>query len=146
MSQVTHNMMSGKVFNLHMIKFLAFQVVKRTFPLSNCTTRSRKLNALVYLKHLKESQANSMCSVKIQFFLFLLNFLLILFPYILPSCLLLIRKFKRQLITRQTASPYEILFFFFFEGSYFIFFFPFIFISWRLITLQYCSGFCHTLT
>ena len=27
-----------------------------------------------------------------------------------------------------------------------IFFFPFIFISWRLITLQYCSGFCHTLT
>ena len=26
-----------------------------------------------------------------------------------------------------------------------ILFFP-IFISWRLITLQYCSGFCHTLT
>ena len=26
------------------------------------------------------------------------------------------------------------------------FFFPFIFISWRLITLQYCSGFWHTLT
>ena len=25
------------------------------------------------------------------------------------------------------------------------FFFSFIFISWRLITLQYCSGFCHTL-
>ena len=31
------------------------------------------------------------------------------------------------------------------EGGHFIFF-PFIFISWRLITLQYCSGFCHTLT
>ena len=29
---------------------------------------------------------------------------------------------------------------------FFFFFFPFIFISWRLITLQYCSGFCHTLT
>ena len=30
---------------------------------------------------------------------------------------------------------------------FFIFnFFSFIFISWRLITLQYCSGFCHTLT
>ena len=29
---------------------------------------------------------------------------------------------------------------------FFIFFSPFIFISWRLITLQYCSGFCHTLT
>ena len=27
-----------------------------------------------------------------------------------------------------------------------IFFFSFIFISWRLITLQYCSGFSHTLT
>ena len=26
------------------------------------------------------------------------------------------------------------------------FFFSFIFISWRLITLQYCSGICHTLT
>ena len=26
------------------------------------------------------------------------------------------------------------------------FLFSFIFISWRLITLQYCSGFCHTLT
>ena len=26
------------------------------------------------------------------------------------------------------------------------FFFPFIFISWRLITLQYYSSFCHTLT
>ena len=25
----------------------------------------------------------------------------------------------------------------------FIYFFPFIFISWRLITLKYCSGFCH---
>ena len=30
--------------------------------------------------------------------------------------------------------------------SLYLFFFPFIFISWRLITLQYCSGFCHTLT
>ena len=27
-----------------------------------------------------------------------------------------------------------------------LFFFSFIFISWRLITLQYCGGFCHTLT
>ena len=30
--------------------------------------------------------------------------------------------------------------------SYLSFFFTFIFISWRLITLQYCSGFYHTLT
>ena len=32
------------------------------------------------------------------------------------------------------------------SGSSAFSFFPFIFISWRLITLQYCSGFCHTLT
>ena len=41
------------------------------------------------------------------------------------------------------------LFIFFFELFVFLFFpliFSFIFISWRLITLQYCSGFCHTLT
>ena len=32
------------------------------------------------------------------------------------------------------------------QGSPSNFFFPFIFISWRLITLRYCSGFCRTLT
>ena len=32
------------------------------------------------------------------------------------------------------------------HSSILFFFFSFIFISWRLITLQYCSGFCHTLT
>ena len=42
--------------------------------------------------------------------------------------------------------------FFFFYFFFFLFFFQyeffflFIFIHWRLITLQYCSGFCHTLT
>ena len=29
---------------------------------------------------------------------------------------------------------------------YFTFFFKFIYFNWRLVTLQYCSGFCHTLT
>ena len=33
-----------------------------------------------------------------------------------------------------------------FIGFFICSFFSFIFISWRLITLQYCSGFCHTLT
>ena len=28
----------------------------------------------------------------------------------------------------------------------FLYLFNYFFISWRLITLQYCSGFCHTLT
>ena len=40
------------------------------------------------------------------------------------------------------GEPTEVFFLFFFCS----FFFSFIFISWRLITLQYCSGFCHTLT
>ena len=30
--------------------------------------------------------------------------------------------------------------------SFYFYLFSFIFICWRLITLQYCSGFCHTLT
>ena len=52
----------------------------------------------------------------------------------------------------DTASIHiGVLFFFFFFFFLLIchqncfFFFPFIFISWRLITLQYFSGFCHTL-
>ena len=32
------------------------------------------------------------------------------------------------------------------KPSVYLFIFSFIFISWRLITLQCCSGFCHTLT
>ena len=32
------------------------------------------------------------------------------------------------------------------RGSSFFFFNLFVYFNWRLITLQYCSGFCHTLT
>ena len=35
---------------------------------------------------------------------------------------------------------------FFYLIFIYLFIFSFIFISWRLITLQYCSGFCYTLT
>ena len=35
---------------------------------------------------------------------------------------------------------------FFLIKIFFLLFFSFIFISRRLITLQYCNGFCHTLT
>ena len=38
------------------------------------------------------------------------------------------------------------LFYFFFWTQLYFFLFFIFFISWRLITLQYCSGFCHTLT
>ena len=36
--------------------------------------------------------------------------------------------------------------FFLFKTAFLFYFFPFIFIHWRLITFQYCSDFCHTLT
>ena len=44
-----------------------------------------------------------------------------------------------------TASDY-VLKLFIFLLLFTLFFFPFIFISWRLITIQYYSGFWHTLT
>ena len=41
--------------------------------------------------------------------------------------------------------PPQYSFFFFFVVRFYLFI-SFIFISWRLITSQHCSGFCHTLT
>ena len=49
---------------------------------------------------------------------------------------------KELLRVHETWQQHE----FYVSNIYTSFFFPFIFISWRLITLQYCSGFCHTLT
>ena len=46
-------------------------------------------------------------------------------------------------LSSSTWAHYTSSLVIFFGGGYF---FSFIFISWRLITLQYCSGFCHTLT
>ena len=40
----------------------------------------------------------------------------------------------------------EALFTYYDCSLFLFFFFSFIFISWRLTTLQYCSGICHTLT
>ena len=45
----------------------------------------------------------------------------------------------------KPTPPLNLALFFFFSHAA-LFFPPFIFISWRLITLQYYSGFCHTLT
>ena len=58
---------------------------------------------------------------------------------------------KADLCLRTRPSMWLRLFFFFFECWVLFLFYLFIFylffkISWRLITLQYCSGFCHTLT
>ena len=49
---------------------------------------------------------------------------------------------KKELKEKNYGSFYLSLSFY---VMIFFFFFSFIFISWRLITLQYCSGFCHTL-
>ena len=49
------------------------------------------------------------------------------------------RKLLRWIFDMGCPSDLCILF-------YLFIYFSFIFISWRLITLQYCSGFCHTLT
>ena len=42
---------------------------------------------------------------------------------------------KWQYTIKMTSSVFIYFFFFIF--------FPLIFVSWRLVTLQYCSGFCH---
>ena len=53
----------------------------------------------------------------------------------------------RLSLLQQIISTQESNRVFCIAGRWFRFlFFPFIFISWRLVTLQYCSDFCHTLT
>ena len=56
--------------------------------------------------------------------------------------------FSRTIVLCINRLSFLLLFKYFFIFYLFIvlFFFPFIFISWRLITSQHCSGFCHTLT
>ena len=55
------------------------------------------------------------------------------------SAVILESKKNSPSICHEVMGPDAMIFFFFF-------FFSFIFISWRLITSQHCSGFCHTLT
>ena len=56
-------------------------------------------------------------------------------------------KIMMMMIAATAINTYWVadmlLFFLFFLGSFFFFFNLF---NWRLITLQYCSGFCHTFT
>ena len=65
-----------------------------------------------------------------------------LYQYKLPSynCFYCVNRFWSIVFPFIFISSYFLMNFFFFS------FFSFIFISWSLITLQYCSGFCHTLT
>ena len=48
---------------------------------------------------------------------------------------------KETILHAHIISPESMTIFFYM----YMLFFSFIFISWRLITLLYCSGFCHTL-
>ena len=61
----------------------------------------------------------------------------IVFPVVIYGC---------ESWTLKKAECQKTDAFFSFIYFSFLFFFSVIFISWRLITLQYCSGFCHTLT
>ena len=57
---------------------------------------------------------------------------------------------KKKTILFSTSVPVPqfnyFICFIVFTTEFSFFFLPIIFISWRLITLQHCSGFCHTLT
>ena len=56
-------------------------------------------------------------------------------------CVIVVASTPRAMLGKSGDSGYT-----FFCSLSILLFFSFIFISWRLITLQYCSGFCHTLT
>ena len=51
-----------------------------------------------------------------------------------------------KLMSIESVMPSNLLILCFFLFFLFTYLFSFTFISWRLITLQYCSGLCHTLT
>ena len=61
------------------------------------------------------------------------------FLFMLPACTFAPPDLEDNLLCPECAKRYPLSIYIFFSCL-------FIFISWRLITLQYCSGFCHTLT
>ena len=71
----------------------------------------------------------------------------VLFNYILAFKVLLkpIWIFQNCYIS-SCLIKHKVLNIIWYSLKFYFIFFPFIFISWRIITLQYCSGFCHTLT
>ena len=64
------------------------------------------------------------------------------FPLRLTGLISLLSKGLSGVFSSTTVGGHQ----FFGALPSFFFFFSFIFISWRLITSQHCSGFCHTLT
>ena len=98
--------------------------------LSNRSTFPNHISANLYLNH------DFVSNISVSFFLsFSLHLCLIVSP---PVCLFL---FFSIIISHAMICIWQ-------NHAMFIFisFFSFIFISWRLITWQCCSGFCHTLT
>ena len=61
---------------------------------------------------------------------------------IIDTAKITVKNYVRSLVRTNRNSSLT----FFFSCSSVFFFFPFICISWRLITLQYCGGFCRTFT
>ena len=73
---------------------------------------------------------------------------LLFFPpggFILLKCVLFYRSKVGEVANKDPLGIYLFIYLFL-SYRYIIDFFSFIFISWRLITLQYCSGSCHILT
>ena len=66
----------------------------------------------------------------------------ILFPVIMCGC----ESWTIKKTERRRIDAFIFIYLFLDSVFIYLFIFPFIFIRWRLITLQYCSGFCHTLT
>ena len=67
--------------------------------------------------------------------------------YILGLFLILFKSNQSISVYKKVLwGRYYYYLYFFNEFILFLNFFPFIFISWRVITLQHCSGYCHTLT
>ena len=72
--------------------------------------------------------------------------LLLSAPFAISLLVFCLKQFIRYVVYFYSKFEYSWVSFFLSVSETVFFFFPIIFISWRLITLQYCNGFCHTLT
>ena len=118
-----------------------FQMVSRALELYSLPVR---FYAVSYEKKRKPSRMsremlhllNNCCSVAKSYPILFFFFRMTAFLYKIFTCL----KFWPKKVRLESPGPTGLCIFIFYL------FFTIIFISWRLITLQYCGGFCHTLT
>ena len=80
------------------------------------------------------------------FYFFVIYSIIYLFSYMFKNLFVHHSFLHLNFLHKNFLFLKYILYRLFFFNYFFNYFFSFIFISWRLITLLYCSGFCHTLT